>query len=134
MRVLIADDDEDQLLVRKMLLDQLGFTTLTGSDQKSALKAAKSDPPACAVLDFLLPDAESGLGLIRELKRLYPEIRIVVLTGKGPQHLNRLPERALIDEVIDKGTPASYLVDRLRRFDADRKHAAELAAKGSAGR
>jgi CheY-like chemotaxis protein len=114
MRVLIADDDKDQLMVRKMLLNRLGFEAILASDQQAALSAAKTRHPECAVVDFLLPDEGSGLNLIRELKRLDPQIHIFVLTGRSPKQLEHLPERALIDDVIGKGTPASIWIEKLK--------------------
>lgn len=114
MKVLIADDDEDQLAIREMLLNHAGFEALTALDCSAALRLAALEHPACAVLDLRLPDELSGLQLIRDLKVQNPEMRILVLTGGNLERLKRLPERALIDEVIGKGSPAALLLRKLR--------------------
>ena len=117
--MLIADDDADQLAIRGMLLRQAGFQVVEASDVGSALKAAKDRCPACALVDLRLPDEQSGLRLIRELKALYASITIVVLTGATLGRLNSLPERALMDEVIGKGSPAALLLEKLKRIQRD---------------
>ena len=48
--------------------------------KRSAL--AQADPPELAVVDLRMP-GRSGLELLRELKRIDPETKIVVLTAYG---------------------------------------------------
>ena len=114
MKVLIAEDDEDQLAVREMLLKQAGFEALTASGTAAALEVATVERPACALVDLRLPDEKSGLRLIRELKKKHPSMRIIVLTGGNLERVNRLPERALMEEVIAKGSSAAMLIRRIR--------------------
>ena len=114
MKILIADDDRDQLAVREMLLTQSGFEPITACDRDSALRAATAEHPACALVDLRLPDEEGGLSLIRQLKARDARLRIFVLTGGNPRQLDGRPERALVDEVIRKGSPSSALILKLK--------------------
>ncbi len=116
MKVLIAEDDRDQLVIRERLLRQSGFEPIAAIDNKSALRAAEIGHPACAVVDLNFPTEESGLRLIRELKRSEPKMHIVVLTGANPARLDRLPERDLINDVVEKGSPAAKLIQTLRQI------------------
>ena len=116
MKVLLAEDDRDQLAVREMLLRQSGFEPISAVDYKAALSAFEAGHPACAIVDLNFPTEESGLRLIRELKRIDAGLRIFVLTGNNTERLNRLPERSLIDEVIGKGSPASKLIQKLSKL------------------
>lgn len=113
MRVLLAEDDRDQLAVREMLLRQSGFEPIAAVDYKSALSAMEAGHPACAIVDLNFPTEESGLRLIRELKRIDARLHIFVLTGNNTERLNRSPERSLIEGVISKGSPASKLIQKL---------------------
>ena len=81
MKILVAEDDSDQLELRSLLLSQSGFETIPARDSASALQAAATHKPDCAVVDLRFPAEEHGLGLIRELKRLHASMRIIVLTG-----------------------------------------------------
>ena len=117
MRVLIAEDDRDQLAVRELLLRQSGFEPIPAIDGKSALIAVKAGRPACAIVDLNFPTEESGLRLIRELKRIDAGLHIFVLTGNNTERINRLPERSLIDEVIGKGSPTAKLIQKLKKLE-----------------
>ena len=115
MKVLLADDDEDQLAIREMLVAHSGFETLTASDAHSALRAAIISRPACAIVDLRFPTEELGLRLIRGLKKIDGQMRILVLTG-NPDALLRKPERALVEDVIQKGEPSGNLIRKLKNM------------------
>jgi DNA-binding response OmpR family regulator len=119
MKVLIADDDRDQLAIRQLLLARFGFEAIAASDSHSALQKAVSERPACAVIDLRFPTEESGLGLIRQLKAWNASLHVFVLTGARQDHLDKLPERSLIDAVIAKGSSSGTLVRRLRQLEAE---------------
>jgi CheY-like chemotaxis protein len=121
MRILLADDDRDQLAIRQMLLAKFGFETIVASDAKSALVVAVKQRPACAIVDLRLPTQDAGLALIRELKKLDRELHILVLTGSNSSVLENRPERSLIDAVIEKGSPSAALMQRLKQIERLRK-------------
>ncbi len=120
MKILVAEDDSDQLELRSLLLSQSGFETIPARDSASALQAAATHKPDCAVVDLRFPAEEQGLGLIRELKRLDASMRIIVLTGMNAGRLERLPENALVDEVIEKGASSARLVEIIRAWERAR--------------
>jgi len=117
VKVLIAEDDQDQLELRSLLLSQSGFEAIPARDSAAALRAAIDRKPECAVVDLRLPAEEHGLGLIRALKSLDASMRIIVLTGMDASRLKRLPENALVDEVIEKGSSAGQLVETIRAWE-----------------
>lgn len=114
MRVLVVDDDRDQLMLRCLLLQRHGFETIQAGDAPSALAAAAAKKPDCAVVDLYLPDVEAGLGLIRELKTVDKGIRLVLLTGARSGYLAGRLEAKLIDVVIEKSLGSANLVQKLR--------------------
>ena len=121
MKILLADDDRDQLSVRGLLLVHNGFRALEASDRDSALRMAEAEHPECAVVDLRFPTEDVGLDLIRRLKAIDHHMRIVVLTGGDPAKLFGRIERGLIDEVIQKGSPAPLLMNSLKAFEASRR-------------
>ena len=124
MKVLIAEDDQDQLELRSLLLSQSGFEAIPARDSAAALRAAAYHKPECAVVDLRLPAEEQGLGLIRALKALDAAMRIIVLTGMDGARLKHLPENALVDEVIVKGSSSVQLVETIRAWEQARGPAA----------
>jgi DNA-binding response OmpR family regulator len=117
MRILLVEDDADQLAIREMLVARFGFEAVAAESAEAGLAAAYTQALDYALIDLRLPDEKTGLHLIRELKRIRPSIRISVLTGGNLERLERLPERDLIDEVHAKGQ--STLPSLLRRLQAE---------------
>jgi hypothetical protein len=113
MKILLADDDQDQLDLRCLLLAKHGHQTIAVATAAAALEKAKRDRPHCAVVDLNIPTEALGLALIRDLKHFDPDIRIFVLTGGDPKRFNTLAERSLVEEIIVKGSSTAYLVKKL---------------------
>jgi uncharacterized protein (TIGR00251 family) len=113
MRVLLADDDKDQLELRSLLLVEGGYETIAVTTMAAALHEAKAQRPQCAVLDLKLPTEAMGLSLIRALKEFDAAMTVFVLTGGDPRRINHLPEKKLVEEVIMKGSSTAYLMKKL---------------------
>jgi len=113
MRILIADDDKDQLALRSLLLSRSGYETIAVTTSAAALHEARAQRPDCALVDLRLPTEAIGLSLIRALKKLDGAMRVFVLTGGDPQRINALPEKKLVEEVFVKGASTAYLMKKL---------------------
>lgn len=80
--ILIVDDDPT---LRERMADALrgrGFEVQTAGDYDQAMALASNESPEMAIVDLRMP-GRSGLELIRDLKALDAETKIVVLTGYG---------------------------------------------------
>ncbi|HZS54545.1 MAG TPA: response regulator [Bryobacteraceae bacterium] len=118
MKILVADDDLDQLAIRCLLLEQSGFETVQASDPASALAIARTEHPDCAIVDLRFPTEESGLRLLRDLKTLNSAIHLFLLTGANPMRLASRTETGLVDEVFEKGSASGSLVRKLKAVAA----------------
>lgn len=78
--LLIVDDDETFCAVMKAAMSRRGFQVSIAHDAESALKTAIALSPEFALIDLKL-QGDSGLVLVRQLKALETDIRMVVLTG-----------------------------------------------------
>lgn len=114
MRVLLVDDDADQLELRGLTLGKAGYQVRTAPDAETALRLSEAELPEVAILDLRLPTEEGGLRLIRELKSRYATLRIIVLTGFEPRTFDARPERALVEAVFLKGGGSRRLVAHLK--------------------
>ena len=113
MKILLADDDQDQLELRSLLFAKSGFETIAVTTAAAALHEAKTQRPRCAVIDLKIPTEALGLGLIRALKDFDATMRVFVLTGGDPKRINALPEKSLVEEVIVKGSSTAYLLEKI---------------------
>lgn len=78
--VLVVDDEE--LLVRSCarILEHEGFHVRTASRGREALELAARHKPDIVLTDLMLPDLD-GLELLREVRRLDPEVLVIMITG-----------------------------------------------------
>jgi CheY-like chemotaxis protein len=78
--VLCADDEINELAARKMVFESAGFKVLVARNGAQALETFRSQPVDAVVLDYFMPSM-TGLSVAREMKRLRPEVPIIVLSG-----------------------------------------------------
>ena len=128
MKLLLADDDVDQLELRSLALSQAGHEICSAADVPTALRIAFEQSPEAAVVDLRLPTQDLGLQLIRGLKQLNARLRVIVLTGIDPKQFEKLPERALVEAVFVKGNASRQLLQYLKEsegFELRRRLAAD---------
>ncbi len=84
MRLLIVDDHEIFREGLRTILSQEGGFEIVGSasDARSACDAVTEAHPDIIVLDIMMP-GRSGLSIIKELRRIEPRARILVLSAHG---------------------------------------------------
>lgn len=80
--LLLVDDDARLRDRLAQALTKRGYAVRTAGNYDEALLIAQESSPELAVVDLRMP-GPSGLELLRALKELDPETRIVVLTGYG---------------------------------------------------
>ena len=81
-RILVIDDD---VQVRKMLrltLAAEGFDVVEAQDGKVAMRLFRQDPSDLVITDLIMPEKE-GIETIIELKRDFPDIKIIAISGGG---------------------------------------------------
>lgn len=80
--LLVVDDDAPfrERIVRAMR--DRGYDATGVADHRSAWAAASRESPELALVDLRLP-GDSGLTVVRDLRRLDPATIVVVLTGYG---------------------------------------------------
>jgi DNA-binding response OmpR family regulator len=113
MKIMLVEDDPDQLYLRSLLLRHCGFECFEASTIASALQVAADQRLGCAMIDLRLPTEEAGLELIRKLRNGYPQLWIVVLTGADAARFRRLPEAELVNDLLSKPVHSAEMVARL---------------------
>lgn len=80
--VLVIDDDE---MVRSMLLRTLargGHEAIGARDGLEGVALFRETPSDVVITDIFMPNKE-GLATIMELRRAFPDIRIIAISGGG---------------------------------------------------
>ena len=83
--ILIVDDEEDIRMLVAGILEDEGYKTSVAADSDAALEALEvSPPPALLILDIWLQGSTlDGMELLNMLRRLHPELPIIMISGHG---------------------------------------------------
>jgi CheY-like chemotaxis protein len=100
-RVLVVEDDATGLEIRKLILEHAGHQVFAAANAEQAIMHCEAVAPDCALIDLRLPNPEDGLALLRDLRRIRPEMKTIVLCGY-PADIEGRPEREWVDEIFCK--------------------------------
>lgn len=114
-RVLLVDDDPDQLEIRRLLAEQAGHEVEAACTAAAARTCFSQFRPGVVVLDLRIPTSEEGLALVRELSAADPSPRLVVLSG-WPADIDGRPEAMLVDHLLPKPAHPKKLLDLIARL------------------
>ena len=81
-RILVMDDEEHVQIMLQKLLEHSGYEVEVASDGKEGTEKYKENPPDLAIVDVFMPEKD-GLSVILELRRDYPDAKILAISGVG---------------------------------------------------
>ena len=79
-RILVVDDVVDAVVLTEKILRRKGYEVIGFTDEEEALAYAVCHPVDLAILDIKLKKL-SGIEVLRELKKINPQIKVIMLTG-----------------------------------------------------
>jgi two-component system response regulator DesR len=115
IRVLLADDDEAYAASLRQLIDAQPELIVVGvaCDGLEAVELAEELAPDAVVVDLHMPRL-SGVETVGRLRRDYPNLCLIALTGDTDASLHAAAVDAGADGVLVKGEILEALVSRLR--------------------
>ena len=98
--VLCVDDEDLQLRMRTALFESAGYEVLPAQSATAAMEIFRSSKVDAVVMDYWLSGKDgNGTAVAEEMKRLRPQIPVLILSGLGS-----LPgESAIVDLWLSKG-------------------------------
>lgn len=119
--ILIVDDEETGLHVRKLVLESEGFRVVTARSGQEALDLFSKQTIDAVVTDQIMPGIE-GVQVAQEIKRQSPELPVIMLSA-----IPAKPAGAedVIDAFVVKGQAPGVLLERLSSLLKMRSHAHE---------
>ena len=82
-KILVADDEEKVCWAFEQFLKEEGYDVLIASDAQEALERAKTESPDLVIMDVRMPGQIDGLQALAEMKKLDPEIYVIMMTAYG---------------------------------------------------
>ena len=81
-KILIVDDDLNLLEVLKVRVESAGYVVTTAAHEEEALEAARRETFDLSIVDLQLQRL-NGIGLMKELRLLLPDMPVIILTAFG---------------------------------------------------
>ena len=82
-KILIIEDDKDQLQGLSMRLEMSGYDVAVATDACTAISVARKENPDLIILDIGLP-AGDGFVVVQRLEGLALTMPVIVLSGRDP--------------------------------------------------
>ena len=114
IKVLLVDDEEDfvkSLSERIKMRDLDSEIALNGEE---ALKLVDDEVPDVMVLDLKMPGID-GMEVLRRVKKAYPKVQVIMLTGHGSEKDEKEARRLGAFEYLEKPTSIDTLIKHIKR-------------------
>ncbi|MFA5140222.1 MAG: sigma-54 dependent transcriptional regulator [Elusimicrobiota bacterium] len=80
--LLVVEDDPEMGLLMKMVFENEGYSVALAQTGRDAVRSFETGGPCAVLLDLKLPDMY-GLDLLEKLKKIEPDVPMLILTGYG---------------------------------------------------
>lgn len=81
-KILVIDDEDAVRSFLTTVLEREGFFVITAGDGREGMKKIGSEPVDLVITDLIMPEKE-GMEIIMEVKKIYPHIPVIAISGGG---------------------------------------------------
>jgi DNA-binding response OmpR family regulator len=117
-KILIVDDEEPIRNFMASFFSKHGHRCQTAKDGIEALEKIKKNSFNSAVIDIVMPHMD-GITLTKELRKLYPDLPLMIMTGNADEHSAELAIAAGAREFIKKPFSLDELIIRFDKMMCD---------------
>ncbi|MBW1989524.1 MAG: response regulator [Deltaproteobacteria bacterium] len=124
-KLLLVDDEEEFVKALAERLEMRDLESDTVFDGEQAIGYVEDKEPDVMVLDLKMPGID-GIEVLRQVKKAYPDIQVIILTGHGTEKDEKRARELGAFEYLEKPVDVDKLVDRIR--GAYKKRLSNIAA------
>jgi YesN/AraC family two-component response regulator len=81
-RILIIDDEPQIRSMLKLMLERDGYEVVEAPDGVEGINVYRQNPADLIITDLIMPNKD-GIGMIIELKKEFPDVKIIAMSGGG---------------------------------------------------
>ena len=114
-RILVVDDEELARFTIRDILETAGHEVAEAENGKEAIESQTAGPFDLIITDIIMPEKE-GVETIIELKRDYPDLKIIAISGGGrTKNLDflQLADEFGADKILAKPFSEDELLERV---------------------
>jgi DNA-binding NtrC family response regulator len=114
LKVLFVDDEEDfvRTVAERMEMRDVGSDVALDGEQ--ALQMLEGEVPDVMVLDLRMPGID-GMEVLRRVKKQYPQMEVIIMTGHGSDQDEAEARRLGAFEYLRKPVDINHLMEVVRR-------------------
>jgi len=113
-KILLVDDEQEFLEPMAVRLGRRDISCVTAQSGEEALRRLEKESFNCAVVDVRMPVMD-GLELLRKIRKDYPNVPVVLLTGHASVELGIQGMELGAFEYLMKPVDLDELLDTVRR-------------------
>jgi len=113
IRLLLVDDEEEFVKALAERLEMRDLSSDTVYDGEGALSYVENQEPDVMVLDLKMPGID-GMEVLKKVKKAYPDIEVIMLTGHGTKKDEEEARRLGIFDYMEKPVDIDSLVKRMK--------------------
>jgi DNA-binding response OmpR family regulator len=130
-KVLLVDDEQEFIETLSERLKMRDLDAQMALDGEEALEAVQHDEPDVMLLDLKMPGMD-GMEVLRQVKRAFPNVQVVMLTGHGSEkdeeQARRLGAYAYLQKPVDLERLVTTLREAFRNRVARKVESSMMAA------
>ena len=81
-RILIIDDETQIRSMLRLMLERVGYEVIEAADGMEGIRQYKDNPTDLIITDLIMPNKD-GIGMMIELKKEFPRVKIIAMSGGG---------------------------------------------------
>ena len=112
VKILIVDDDENNLLLTKLELRDELWQVITARNGQEAIELLDSEHPDAVIVDVKMPGID-GITLLKKMKDMRAETPMAIFTGYDQEALT-IPDEA--DAIIIKSSSFKELKEFVKKY------------------
>jgi two-component system OmpR family response regulator len=113
LKLLLVDDEQEFLEPMAARFSRRQLDCVTAQSGEEALKLLGNERFDCAVVDVMMPGM-NGLELLRQMRRDYPQVAVILLTGHASVELGIQGMELGAFEYLMKPVEFDELLDTIR--------------------
>ncbi len=134
-RVLLVDDEDKFRIAMKKQLEVRDYKVWDATNGEDAIKIVRHKNPEVVILDQKMPKMD-GIQTLKEIKKIRPEVQVVMLTGYGSTDSARITGKYDVFHYMQKPCVLEELVEvidaaRRERVYAMARHEIPMVKRGS---
>ena len=113
IKILLVDDEEDFVKTISQRMQRRGQESDIALNGEQALSRIEQEVPDVVLLDLKMPGID-GMEVLRQIKKAYPEVQVIIMTGHGSERIEKEVRTLGAFEYLQKPTKIDTIMEKIK--------------------